>query len=425
MMSSEVIAWRSNEPIAADNLIDIVIAQDGLNKSPIGDFVIDAEGWGHIESKFKERDGVDMVFDFDHQSMGGKYARQDGRAPAAGWIKALRYEPGRGIIASVEWTDEARTLIRSKQYRYSSGVYNIDKKTRRVMEIVSVAITNTPATRGIEPLAASERPEGVAKETDVMPKTGTKNKTLRERLQVMQEATPEDAAAIADEVVEEVDEVGVAIAELKAALGLGEDVGPVDVIKAALEKIAAPADEGGEGEDAEAAAESDALSALKERVGLDKGCKVQVLARKFDELHTTRVSGEDYKAMSDRVEVLEADKAEAARDVLVQSYVDDGKLNPNDEKQMAWANGAALADVEGFKLVMSNAVRVHEVGQLVTNDSTGPKSGRAKIIASAGKEWENTPQTRGGASKAFYVTAALRETDESDLTDAETKALVA
>ena len=425
MASNDLVAWRSNEAVTTDNLVDVVVAPDGLNESPNGDFLIDAEAWESIEVAFKKRKGVDLVFDFEHQTLGGKWARQDGKSPAAGWIKALRYEPGKGVVASVEWGDEARGLIRSKAYKYPSGVYRVNKETKRVAEIVSAAITNTPATRGIEPLAASERVEGVAKETDVMPKTGTKGKTLRERLQVMQEATPEDAAAIADDVVEEVDEVSVAIAELKAALGLGEDASAVDVLKAAMEKIAAPADEGGEGEDAEATAESDALSALKERVGLDKTCKVQVLARKYDELHTTRVSGEDYKAMSDRVEVLESDKAEAARDVLVQSYVDDGKLNPNDEKQMAWANSAALADVEGFKLVMSNAVRVHEVGQLVTNDSTGPKSGRDKIIASAGKEWEDTPERRGGASKAFYVTAVLRETDEADLTDAETKALIA
>lgn len=416
----DTITYIVSREVKADNLVDIVVAPDGLNKSPKGDFLVDELAWKSVEARFNLRDGVDLVVDFDHQTEGGPYASPDGRAPAAGWIKALRYEPGEGIIASVEWRDEARTLIRSKAYRYPSGVYRINRETNRVTEIVSVAMTNIPATRGIRPLAASVKPTGVKQETDIMPKNKAK-KTLRERLMVMQEAMPEEVAAVADEVVEEVDEIALAIAELKAAMGLGEEVSAVDVVKAATEKMAAPADEG----DGEDAAESEALSALKVRAGLEKGATVLALSAKFDALHTERVSGTDYKAMSDRVDVLESDKASVERDTLVMKYVDEAKLNPHDEKQMAWARQSALDDPKGFVVLMAGASQVHPVGEAITTGGAAPKDERQKLIASAAKEWQDNPELRLGTSVQYYVLSALREKDMKDLDDAETKTLIA
>ncbi len=418
----DTLTYALAEELVADGLVDIVVAPDGLTQSKKGSFLVDDEAWELIRAAFDARKGVDLVFDFDHTTLGGPWVRRpDGLSVAAGWIKSLRYEKGRGIIASVEWTEKARKAIRAKTYKYPSGVYDIDKKTKRVTEIISVAATNTPATPGAEALAASTH-EGVTKEIDAMPKNKAK-KTLRERLMVLQEAAPEEVAAVADEVVEEVDEIALAIAELKAAMGLGEEVSAVDVVKAATEKMAAPAE--GEGEGEGDTAETEALSALKVRAGLEKGATVMALSRKFDALHTERVSGEDYKAMSERVEVLEADKSASARDALVEKYIDGGKLNPHDEKQMTWARQSALDDPKGFVVLMAGASQVHPVGETITADGSGPKDERQKLIASASKEWQDSPRLRAGASEKSYVLAALSIEDMDALTEAETKTLIA
>ncbi len=93
---------------------------------------------------------TDMVVDFDHQSY---YASRGAgnQAAAAGWIKtsSLALEDD-GIWADVEWTPAARQLLKDKQYRYLSPVF--DDKGGVVAQLYNVALTNSPA---IEELAAA------------------------------------------------------------------------------------------------------------------------------------------------------------------------------------------------------------------------------------------------------------------------------
>lgn len=93
------------------------------------------------------------VVDYEHQSL---RARENGQpAPAAGWIQALAYFPGRGLFAKVEWTERARELIKSGEYRYISPVFEFDNKTGTVLRLVNAALTNTPALDGLMAVAAS------------------------------------------------------------------------------------------------------------------------------------------------------------------------------------------------------------------------------------------------------------------------------
>ena len=61
--------------------VDILLVPDGETKSTNGNFSIDASTAKAILVEFKRR-GIQMVIDWEHQTLGGQYARADGRAPA-------------------------------------------------------------------------------------------------------------------------------------------------------------------------------------------------------------------------------------------------------------------------------------------------------------------------------------------------------
>nr|WP_254616514.1 phage protease [Burkholderia metallica] len=99
----------------------------------------------------------DILIDFDHQSLNKEFNGQ--RAEAAGWIpRALEWREGKGLYATrIRWVDDTADLIAKKKYRYISAVFYYSTVTGEVLEIISVALTNTPALDGLEPLAALAR----------------------------------------------------------------------------------------------------------------------------------------------------------------------------------------------------------------------------------------------------------------------------
>jgi len=97
-----------------------------------------------------EAKGLDLVIDYEHQSLTG------GKAPAAGWIKELEARED-GLWARVEWTAAARQHLEAREYRYFSPVLRVESDSRRLLELVSLALTNTPAIAGLPPLVAKAR----------------------------------------------------------------------------------------------------------------------------------------------------------------------------------------------------------------------------------------------------------------------------
>jgi phage I-like protein len=59
-------------------------------------FTVDEASLMSMTADFRSR-GVDLVIDYEHQSLQGE------RAPAAGWIKDLEARPD-GLWARVDWT---------------------------------------------------------------------------------------------------------------------------------------------------------------------------------------------------------------------------------------------------------------------------------------------------------------------------------
>ena len=83
-----------------------------------GEFDVDEESLAAMKAQIAER-GVDLVVDYEHQTLTGD------RAPAAGWVKELFAEDGH-IKARVEWTLPAKQYLENKEY---IGVWEMNFKS--------------------------------------------------------------------------------------------------------------------------------------------------------------------------------------------------------------------------------------------------------------------------------------------------------
>jgi len=142
-------------PVVGEGLKTILLAPDGVVESTNGRFIVDAEGAAMMVESF-ERQAVQLVVDFEHQTLGGAYSAPDGRAPAAGWVTRIFYEAGRGVSALVKWNPKTREAIREGAYGYVSPVLIVRKSDLKAIGLHSVALTNKPAIAGLERIAASQ-----------------------------------------------------------------------------------------------------------------------------------------------------------------------------------------------------------------------------------------------------------------------------
>jgi phage I-like protein len=90
------------------------------------------------------------VIDYEHQTLNKEKNGQP--APAAGWMRDLRWIDGKGLYAVTELTARAKGFIDAKEYLYISPVFEYAKDTGTVLAIHMAALTNTPALHGMDPL---------------------------------------------------------------------------------------------------------------------------------------------------------------------------------------------------------------------------------------------------------------------------------
>ena len=112
----------------------------------------------HAESALRwfERIGRKLAIDYEHQSFERYNTRPDGLRPAAGWIGRLEARDDGLWACEVTWTERARELLHSGEYRYFSPViFWTDEDYTDLDALGPVALTNDPAMRGVRPLAAS------------------------------------------------------------------------------------------------------------------------------------------------------------------------------------------------------------------------------------------------------------------------------
>ena len=130
----------------------ITILPLGHVVSTKGEFDVDEESFESMKAQIAQH-GVDLVIDYEHQTLTGE------RAPAAGWVKELILDAGH-IKARVEWTPPARSYLENKEYRYLSPVINVRKSDKKATGLHSLALTNTPAIEGMTPIVNSSTFKG-------------------------------------------------------------------------------------------------------------------------------------------------------------------------------------------------------------------------------------------------------------------------
>ncbi len=125
----------------------------GKNETVKGDIVLSDRSIASIQAKEKDS-GRDLVpFDYGHAQVG--FVQGHEQARAAGWAK-LDFRDDGLWVKDISWTPTAHKALSSREYRYFSPAIEIDTKTREVLSVTNIALTNLPATKNQAPLVASQ-----------------------------------------------------------------------------------------------------------------------------------------------------------------------------------------------------------------------------------------------------------------------------
>ena len=125
----------------------------GENATSKGTFVLDKRGAESVMAAFAQH-GVDRLpIDVAHGMLasGGSHEQH----LAVGWFVPDVRDDGLWA-ASIEWTERGAEMVRAREMRFISPAFLADKKGR-IIEMINLAVTNLPATRGAQPIATSQQ----------------------------------------------------------------------------------------------------------------------------------------------------------------------------------------------------------------------------------------------------------------------------
>ncbi|WP_422096999.1 phage protease [Variovorax sp.] len=144
------------EPAQADGMTLLQVTPAGYftpsdgREMDVAAWHIDATGAQRVIERFRASK-LPPVIDYEHQTL---HKEKNGQpAPAAGWIRDLRWIEGRGLFAAAELTSRAKGEIDDKQYLYFSPVFAYHEDTGEVMAILMGAFTNNPAIHGMDAMS--------------------------------------------------------------------------------------------------------------------------------------------------------------------------------------------------------------------------------------------------------------------------------
>ncbi|MGL4885229.1 MAG: phage protease [Aeromonas veronii] len=284
-------------------------ARDGRPVEPAsGHWLLDDAIAAQLLAKLSARK-TDLVVDYEHQTLASEHNGKP--APAAGWVTPLSVEwrPGAGLFATtVDWTDNAKAHIAAREYRYISPVFQYDRKTGAVLNLLHVALTNFPALDGMDALVASAAARFTADE--VPPKENVMNREqLIAFLGLSADASDEDISAAMTALKAQGDTLAQEVAALKTSK---------TTLEAALATAAA------------------------------KGAADVPDPTKFVPIQVVEDLKKDFAALSTKLTTGEVDE-------LVKSGLDDGRLLPAQEK---WARDLGAKDVAALKGYLDSATPI-------------------------------------------------------------------
>lgn len=295
----------------------------GHVKSSKGEFLVDEESLREMKRQIAQR-GVDLVIDYEHQTLKGT------QAPAAGWVKELYLKDG-SIKARVEWTPIAAQYLENKEYRYLSPVISVRKQDGKATGLYSIALTNTPAIEGMTPIVNSSTFEGGQNNMEII-------KTLAQLLGLGEEAGEEEILAALKTCIDE-------NKSLKDAAG-GEGTQTIEDEKVVANK------------------------AVCELLGLKGGAPAADVTAKIMALKGGTIDGVN---IITELKALKQQSAERDAGDAVTLALKGGKITP---AQSEWAKGYALSDPQGFKSFVEKAPQVVPMGEIVDGDTRALKSAK-------------------------------------------------
>lgn len=304
-------------------------ARDG-RPHEVDAFMIDAAAAAGVIAKAEAAVG-DFVIDYEHQTL---HAEDNGQpAPAAGWFKKLEWREGEGLVAvDVRWTDKARALIESGEYRYISPVLTYNKNTGVVLAVPMAALTNYPALDGHSDLAAR-------------------------------------AAAKFQTNINEEDTVD--REKLIALLGLADDASDDQIKKAmtALKAKAGSADDKDEEITALKSTHESEIASLKKNGGKPDPAKY--------------VPVEAFESLKTEVASLRGEQVSTAVAALVSKGLDDGKLLPVQED---WAKDLGGKDIEALKSYLDKTPAIEALKGGTQSGGKAPEGGDHAALSAETKE---------------------------------------
>lgn len=122
----------------------------GENRTKKGSFYLDAAGGAQALEAFAAS-GLDALpFDAGHGMLAGAMAHPESHKALGWFVPEMRLD---GLWASaIDWTPATHAALTAKEYRFFSPAISFEEKTRRIVGLTNVALTNLPATLGQKPL---------------------------------------------------------------------------------------------------------------------------------------------------------------------------------------------------------------------------------------------------------------------------------
>lgn len=93
-----------------------------------------------VQTNFSSR-AIDLPIDWEHATQ--RRAPKGEEAPAGAWIKQLEIRNG-ALWGLADWTPRGQLQVENKEYRFLSPVFDYDDETKRIVRMVSAALTNIP-----------------------------------------------------------------------------------------------------------------------------------------------------------------------------------------------------------------------------------------------------------------------------------------
>src|SRR5690606_11840962 len=132
---------------------EICLFQQGSTETTKGAFICDAVAARAVIANVIAHYGEALTnFDYGHAQVGYIQAHESARS--AGWAK-LTERDGALWATEIEWTPTAQRALLDREYRFFSPTVYRDRETGRITNLVNVALTNLPATKGQKPIVNS------------------------------------------------------------------------------------------------------------------------------------------------------------------------------------------------------------------------------------------------------------------------------